>query len=101
MAESLEEELRSALREVFDPELGVNVVDLGLIYGLSVEEAHALIVMTMTTLGCPAADYIEDAVRARGSQVPGISSINVQVVWSPPWSPDLMNDDARRELGFA
>ncbi|MBX5476426.1 MAG: metal-sulfur cluster assembly factor [Clostridia bacterium] len=94
-------ELREALREVIDPELGYNVVDLGLIYGIRVEDGRAEIVMTMTTPGCPAAAYIEEGVRQRALAVDGIRDVDVAVVWMPPWSPDMMSDEAKRHFGFA
>ncbi|MBX6351530.1 MAG: metal-sulfur cluster assembly factor [Clostridia bacterium] len=97
---SLEDEVREALRDVIDPELGYNVVDLGLVYGIHVEDGRAEIVMTMTTPGCPAAGYIEGGVRERASQVPGIREVDVAVVWVPPWDPSMMSDEAKRFFGF-
>ncbi|MBT9259882.1 MAG: metal-sulfur cluster assembly factor [Clostridiales bacterium] len=96
-----EKEIREALRDVIDPELGYNVVDLGLIYGITVEGDRAEILMTMTTPGCPAAHYLEGGVRERALQVPGIREVEVQVVWMPPWTPEMMSDEAKRYFGWA
>lgn len=96
------EDVREALREVYDPELGYNIVDLGLVYGIALtEDATVDITMTMTTLGCPAASYIEEGVRERALALPKVTSVDVRVVWSPPWTPDMMSDDAKRHFGFA
>lgn len=94
------DELREALKDVIDPELGYNVVDLGLIYGIRVEAERAEIILTMTTPGCPAADYIEAGVRERAGAVEGIHEVDVAVVWTPPWSPDLMSEAAKLHFGF-
>lgn len=91
------EALLEALKDVIDPELGYNVVDLGLIYSVTVDRGQAEIVMTMTTPGCPAADYIEAGVRARAEAE--IGQVSVAVVWSPPWSPDMMSDEAKLFFG--
>lgn len=94
------EEMREALRDVIDPELGYNVVDLGLIYSIQVEGGRCEIIMTMTTPGCPAAGYIEGGVRERARQVEGIDEVDVAVVWMPPWEPSMMSDEAKRYFGF-
>jgi metal-sulfur cluster biosynthetic enzyme len=95
------ETVRAALREVYDPELGYNIVDLGLVYGVVVDGGRVAITMTMTTPGCPAADYIEEGARERVAMLDGVRDVAVQVVWSPPWTPDMMSDDAKRHFGFA
>lgn len=96
------DDVREALREVYDPELGYNIVDLGLVYGIGLtEDARIEITMTMTTPGCPAASYIEEGVRERSLALPEIAGVDVHVVWSPPWTPDMMSDDAKRYFGFA
>ena len=94
--------IRRSLRMVIDPELGENVVDLGLIYDVAVAEGGvALIQMTTTTRGCPAAGYLEDAVRAAAGSVPAITRAEVFMTYDPKWTPDMMNDEARRHLGLA
>lgn len=93
--------VREALREnVIDPEIGVNVVDLGLVYGIDVSEGVADITMTLTTPMCPLGPYLEDEVRNALQDVPGINDVSINLVWTPPWGPDKMSEDARLELGM-
>lgn len=94
------EELREALRDVFDPELGYNIVDLGLIYGIAVEGSRATITMTMTTPGCPAVEMIRNGVFERASAVAGLTSVAVDVVWDPPWNADRMSEAAKAHFGM-
>ncbi|MFC0359586.1 MULTISPECIES: metal-sulfur cluster assembly factor [Kytococcus] len=95
------EDVTEALRDVVDPELGINVVDLGLVYGVTVEETHAVIDMTLTSPACPLTDVIEDQV---AGVLEGLVSTHViNWVWMPPWGPDKITDDGReqlRALGF-
>lgn len=95
-----EDDIREALMDVIDPELGFNIVDLGLIYGITVDDGKVHIVMTMTTPGCPATNYLQEGTRQRALAVPGVKDVEVQVVWSPPWTPDLMSDRAKRFFGL-
>lgn len=97
----LVEAVRGALREVIDPELGVNVVDLGLVYGITAEGGRVEIVMTMTTPGCRVQGLIEDAAREAALVVPGVEEVEVRVVFCPAWSPELMSDELKRRFGFA
>ena len=96
-----EEEVREALKDVIDPELGYNIVDIGLIYGVTIEEDHVDIVMTMTTPGCPATNYIQEGTHQRLLAMDGVSDATVNVVWQPPWEPAMMSDDAKEYFGFA
>jgi FeS assembly SUF system protein len=90
-----------ALREIYDPEIPVNIYDLGLIYGVEVDdEADATITMTLTTPHCPVAETMPGEVELRASSVPGIRDAEVVLVWDPPWSPAKMSDEARLELGM-
>ncbi len=91
---------RELLREVIDPELGVNIVDLGLVYELAVEDGRVEIAMTLTTPGCPLGGYIEDEIRACLSTLPQLHGIAVRLVWEPPWSPEKMSEEARAQLGI-
>lgn len=95
-----EQDIREALMDVIDPELGFNIVDLGLIYGITVDGGKVDVVMTMTTPGCPATHYLQEGTRQRALAVPGVTEVNVTVVWSPPWTPDLMSDRAKQFFGF-
>jgi metal-sulfur cluster biosynthetic enzyme len=101
------EDVEEALRDVVDPELGINVVDLGLIYGIHVDEANtATIDMTLTSAACPLTDVIEDQTRAALVTGPGggvVADFRINWVWMPPWGPDKITDDGReqlRALGF-
>ncbi|MCF8566380.1 metal-sulfur cluster assembly factor [Alicyclobacillus tolerans] len=95
------EEVRQALTGVLDPELGLNVIELGLVYEINeVAEGDLVIKMTMTTPGCPMHDNISDAVDWAVMHVDNVASVKVDVVWDPPWSPDMMTDDAKAKLGF-
>jgi metal-sulfur cluster biosynthetic enzyme len=94
-------EVRAKLKQVYDPEIGVNVVDLGLIYKIEEPEEGLLhIEMTMTTPGCPAHDTLRDAVEWAAAQAFGVGVVKVDVVWDPPWSPEMMSPEARAFLGM-
>ena len=97
----LYEQVVAACRTVFDPEIPVNIYDLGLVYRIAIDEAaHVEIAMTLTAPGCPVAGempgWVADAVGA----VPGVGTVNVEIVWDPPWTMDQLSDEARLELGF-
>jgi metal-sulfur cluster biosynthetic enzyme len=94
-----EADIRDALREVVDPELGVNIVDLGLVYRVDVDGHVARITMTMTSPACPLRDYLQDLVESTvTSRVPAVQHVVVEIVTDPPWTADLMSDAARRQL---
>jgi len=95
-----EEQVYEALHECYDPEIPVNIVDLGLIYGVQIAEGHVHVKMTLTAQGCPAHAFISEAVRARVAEIPGVKSAQVQVVWDPPWDPGRMSEAAKKQLGF-
>jgi metal-sulfur cluster biosynthetic enzyme len=100
------EDLEEALRDVVDPELGINVVDLGLVYGISAEDGVATIDMTLTSAACPLTDVIEDQARAALTGGPGgglVDDIRINWVWMPPWGPEKITEEGReqlRALGF-
>jgi metal-sulfur cluster biosynthetic enzyme len=94
-------EIREALREVVDPEVGVNIVDLGLVYRIERSDEHLRIELTMTSPACPMAPIIIDDVRAVAEVVvPEDTMIEVDLVWEPPWEPGMMSDAARQVLGW-
>ena len=94
-----ENDVREALRDVIDPELGVNIVDLGLIYGIGMGDHSVTITMTMTSPACPLRDYLQDLVEsAVTARVPDAQTVTVEIVTEPPWTEDLMSDAARRQL---
>ena len=96
------EDLTEAMRDVVDPELGINVVDLGLVYGISVDDANAATIdMTLTSAACPLTDVIEDQTRQALEGL--VADFRINWVWMPPWGPDKITDDGReqlRALGF-
>ena len=95
------EQIFSELRKCMDPEVPVNVVDLGLIYGVEVSEKNDIdIKMTMTTRGCPLHDTLVSDVKKYLNKIDGVGSINVQIVWDPPWSIEKMNPTVREKLGY-
>jgi FeS assembly SUF system protein len=98
--EALQEAIIDALKEIYDPEIPVNIYDLGLIYGVEVTDASAVITMTLTTPHCPVAESMPSEVELRAQSVPGVMDAEVSLVWDPPWGPDKMSDEARLELGM-
>ncbi|GEN99487.1 hypothetical protein NSE01_13200 [Novosphingobium sediminis] len=91
----------AALREIFDPEIPVNIYDLGLIYGVDVSaEGSVMVTMTLTTPHCPVAETMPAEVELRVEAVPGVRDAEVNLVWDPPWDPHKMSDDAKLELGM-
>ena len=97
----LYEAVSSALKEIYDPEIPVNIYDLGLIYGVEVDdESDVTVTMTLTTPHCPAAETMPGEVELRAASVPGVRDAEVNLVWDPPWGPDKMTDEARLEMGM-
>ncbi len=97
-----EEALREALRSVDDPEVGMNIVDLGLVYRIDVAPERVHIELTMTTPACPLGDLITREVeRAAGALVPEGTAVDVELVWDPPWRPDMMSDAAKQTFGWS
>ena len=90
-----------ALKEIYDPEIPVNIYDLGLIYGVDVtEDGHVVVTMTLTTPHCPVAESMPGEVELRVGAVPGVGDAEVNLVWDPPWDPQKMSDEAKLELGM-
>lgn len=96
----LYENVIQALREIFDPEIPVNIYDLGLIYGVDIDEGHVVVTMTLTTPHCPVAESMPGEIEMRVGAVPGVGSAEVNLVWDPPWDPAKMSDEAKLELGM-
>lgn len=90
----------AALKEIYDPEIPVNIYDLGLIYGVDVTDGHVVVTMTLTTPHCPVAESMPAEVELRVGAVPGAGDVEVNLVWDPPWDPQLMSDEAKLELGM-
>jgi FeS assembly SUF system protein len=97
---ALYEAVIEALKEIYDPEIPVNIYDLGLIYGVEIHGGHAVVTMTLTTPHCPVAESMPGEVELRVGAVPGIGDAEVNLVWDPPWNPALMSDEAKLELGM-
>lgn len=90
-----------ALKDIYDPEIPVNIYDLGLIYGVEVSEgSHVVITMTLTTPHCPVAESMPGEIEMRVGSVPGVGTVDVNLVWDPPWDPQKMSDEAKLELGM-
>lgn len=96
----LYENVIQTLREIFDPEIPVNIYDLGLIYGVDIDEGHVVVTMTLTTPHCPVAESMPGEIEMRVGAVPGVGSAEVNLVWDPPWDPAKMSDEAKLELGM-
>ncbi len=96
----LYEAVINALKDIFDPEIPVNIYDLGLIYNVEIDEGHVMVTMTLTTPHCPVAESMPAEVELRVGAVPGVGDAEVNLVWDPPWSPQNMSDEARLELGM-
>ena len=100
-AADLHEAVIEALKEIYDPEIPVNIYDLGLIYDVEITpEHHAMVKMTLTTPHCPVAESMPGEVELRVGSVPGIGHAEVELVWDPPWDPQKMTDEAKLELGM-
>jgi len=99
--EELRERVIQALQTIYDPEIPVNIYELGLVYEIELDrQGRALIRMTLTTPGCPVAQSFPLEVESRVKAVEGVSDAAVELVWDPPWDPSLMSEAARLELGF-
>ena len=94
------DEVYEALRDVYDPEIPINVVDLGLIYDVKVEEANVDIKMTLTFAGCGMGPYIAQQAEWRLAEIENIDDINVEMVFDPPWTPDMITEEGKKLLGL-
>ncbi len=98
---ALHDAVVEALKDIYDPEIPVNIYDLGLIYGVEVAEGgQVTVMMTLTTPHCPVAESMPAEVELRVGSVPGVSVADVNLVWDPPWDPQKMSDEAKLELGM-
>lgn len=95
-----EERVLEVLKEVSDPEIGVNVVDLGLVYDVDLNDGNVLVQMTLTAPGCPMHDTIARTAEMAIETLDGVKEAHVQIVWDPPWTPERLTDEGRRLLGF-
>ena len=94
------EEVVEALRQVEDPELGMDIVELGLFYGAEIEGPNVKVLYTLTSMGCPAGPMIQEDIDRVVQQIPGVERVESELTFDPPWTPDRMSDDAKFILGF-
>ncbi|MGK2965956.1 MAG: metal-sulfur cluster assembly factor [Tepidiformaceae bacterium] len=95
------DELRAKLWEVKDPEINMSIVDLGLVYDISIEDGNVMVTMTLTSPGCPLGPIIRGEAYAKLKELPGVKDVDVEIVWSPPWDPRTMaSEDVRMMLGI-
>jgi metal-sulfur cluster biosynthetic enzyme len=98
--EPVDEAVLEALKDVIDPELGINIVDLGLVYDVAIQGGEVKITYTLTTMGCPIGPLIEEQMAKALAEVPGVERVEAEMVLRPPWSPELMSEEAKAALGF-
>ena len=94
------EDVLEALKDVYDPEIPVNVVDLGLVYDCQVDDGDVKVKMTLTFAGCGMGPYIAQQAEWRVAEIEGVEDVNVELVYDPPWTPDLITEDGKKQLGL-
>ena len=94
------DDVTEALRQVEDPELGMDIVDLGLLYDVEVEGPKVKVIHSLTSMGCPAGPMIQEDIQNVASSVEGVEEVEIELTWDPPWTPERMSDDAKFILGF-
>ncbi|RMG46019.1 MAG: SUF system Fe-S cluster assembly protein [Acidobacteria bacterium] len=99
-ADDLKTRIVEALKSIHDPEIPVNIYDMGLVYGIDIDDGHVTVRMTLTSPACPVAQSLPLEVEMKIGAIEGVRSARVDVVWDPPWTPDRMSEEARLELGF-
>ncbi|HEY8192380.1 MAG TPA: iron-sulfur cluster assembly protein [Gaiellaceae bacterium] len=97
---ALKEDVVEALRGVEDPELGMDIVDLGLMYDVEVDGSKVKVIYSLTSMGCPVGPMIAEQIGEVTRAVPGVEEVETELTWDPPWSPEKMSDDAKFILGF-
>ncbi len=95
-----DEQILEALKRVYDPEIPVDIVNLGLVYGATVEDGTVRVTMTTTAPGCPVGDYLADEISRAVRALPGVRGATVEFVWDPPWHPEMMSAEAKQRLGW-
>ena len=98
--EDLRNQVREALRNVHDPELGINIVDLGLVYGVDISDTTVHVTYTLTTMGCPIGPLIEAEIQRFVEGIDGVDTVEAEMVVRPPWTPEMMSEEAKAALGF-
>ena len=95
-----QEIIRESLKGILDPELGLNIVDLGLIYDIEIQDGDVQVAFTLTAMGCPIGPMIGEQIQETVMALPGVKTVSAELVFDPPWDPSLMAEDLREELGF-
>ena len=94
------DEVTEALRQVEDPELGMDIVDLGLLYDVEVAGPNVKVIHTLTSMGCPVGPMIQEDIDRVAREVPGVEDVDIELTWDPPWTPERLSDDAKFILGI-
>ena len=97
---SLHEQVIDALRAIYDPEIPVNIYELGLVYSIDASSEHVVVRMTLTSPGCPVAGSLPIEVESKVEEIPGVKSAKVELVWDPPWNPDMISEAGKLQLGI-
>jgi FeS assembly SUF system protein len=97
---NLEEQIIDALRTIYDPEIPVNIYELGLVYGIDITSKDVVVRMTLTSPGCPVAGSLPVEVELRVMEIEGVNSVQVELVWDPPWNPDMISEAGKLQLGI-
>lgn len=100
LAMATAEEVEDALTNVIDPELGLDFVELGLIYGIDIDDGHVKVTFTLTTPACPIGPQVSEQIDEFVSELEGVKSVESEMIFTPPWSPDKMSEDAKFALGY-
>ncbi len=94
------DDITEALRQVYDPELGLDIVELGLLYDVQITGSEVTVVYSLTSIGCPVGPLIQEQITEALRDLPSVETVNIELTWEPPWSPERMSDDAKLLLGF-
>ena len=96
----LKEKVINEIKKIYDPEIPVNIYELGLIYDINVNQKNVSVKMTLTTPNCPVADSLPEEVKNKIKEIPQVNEVEIEMTFDPPWSKDLMSEEAKLELGF-
>jgi metal-sulfur cluster biosynthetic enzyme len=94
------DDVTEALRQVYDPELGLDIVELGLLYDVQISDGTVTVIYTLTSIGCPVGPIFQEQIVEATRGLPGVERVEVELTWDPPWTPERMSDDAKLLLGF-
>ena len=94
------EDVTEAIRQVFDPELGLDIVELGLLYDVQIVDDSITVYYSLTSIGCPAGPLIHEQILEAVRELPGVGEVALELIWDPPWTPERMSEDAKLLLGF-